>query len=194
MTGAVAIGGSMGGGDALREILAALPADFPCPLIVVLHRHPALRKGLAETMQPSVPLPIRDAEEKEALEPGTVFLAPAGYHLLVERDLTLSLCAGERVNYARPAVDVTFETAADAFGANLVGVILSGGNRDGAAGMARIKAAGGVTVVQDTETAEARAMPEAAIEAAGADHLLAPSEIGPRIVALAGGWAPAGLV
>ncbi len=125
-----------------------------------------------------------EAGEKEELRPGKVYLAPANYHLLVEDDRTLSLSVDERVNFARPSVDVLFETASDAFGSRLVGIILTGANRDGSMGLKKIRQNGGLTLVQAPETAFADGMPRAAIAACAADHILPLDQIGPFLCRL----------
>lgn len=107
---------------------------------------------------------MKEADEKEEIENGVVYFAPPNYHLLIERDHTFSLSADRRVNFARPSVDVLFESAANAYGSELIGVILTGANNDGARGLKKIKDMGGLTIVQDPASAEARYMPEAAIE------------------------------
>lgn len=183
---AVVIGGSTGATLVVCDILAALPAGFRTPVLVVQHRHPDARTGLAELLQQHCALPVWDAEEKQPLEPG-VYVAPANYHLLVGADGTLSLCAGERVQHARPSVDVTFESAVDAFGGALVGVILTGANRDGAAGLALIHAAGGETIVQAPASAEAPSMPQAAVAVTPSANVKLPAEIGPMIIRLCEG-------
>lgn len=183
---AVVIGASAGGVAALMQVLGSLPADFPLPLVMVLHLRADAGHYLADILDRHTPLQVRQAEEKEHLRPGAAYLAPPNYHLLIEEDRSLALSVDERVNYARPAVDVLFETAANAFGAGLVGVVLTGANTDGARGAARIKAAGGVVLVQDPNEAEASAMPLAAVEATTPDRVLSLAEIGPLLVTLAG--------
>jgi len=184
MKRAVLIGGSRGAAPVLRELLASLPAQFPAPVLVVLHRHPTAREGLAEMLRGQTALSVYDAESGQELEASSVYLAPANYHLLVERDLTLSLCAGDRVHFARPAIDVTFESAVDVFGAGLVAVLLSGDNRDGANGLAKVEAAGGVAVVQAPESADAPSIPSAGLAATSSAQSVAPSELAPLIARL----------
>jgi two-component system, chemotaxis family, protein-glutamate methylesterase/glutaminase len=145
---AVVIGASAGGLKALSAILPHLPADYPLPIMVVIHVPPHRRSLIA-------PL----------LTGGGVFFAPPDYHLLVERSFELSLSSEEPVLFSRPSIDVLFETAADAYGDGLIGVILTGANNDGAAGLKAVMAYGGKGLIQTPATAFARAMPEAAIEA-----------------------------
>ncbi len=159
---AVVIGASAGGIDALGEILPRLPKTYPLPIIIVLHIPGDQPSLLSELFGSKTKLRVKDADEKEAIQPGTIYFACPGYHLLVERDLTLSLSQEDPVQYARPSIDVLFESAADAFGSNLVGVLLTGANQDGAEGLKRIQEAGGLALIQDPATAQVRSMPEAA--------------------------------
>jgi len=180
------MGASAGGVGALMRVLEALPADFPLPLAMVLHLRPDAGNFLADILNRRSPVQVRQAEEKEHMRPGVAYLAPPNYHLLIEEDRSLALNVDERVNFARPAVDMLFDTAAYAFGRELVGVILTGANGDGAQGSKRIKANGGMLLVQDPLEAEASAMPEAALAATTPDRVLKLAEIGPLLVQLAG--------
>ena len=184
---AAVIGVSSGGLEALAVILAQLPAAFPIPVLVVQHMQPDAGTFLAEYLDERSRLGVKMADEKEALRPGWVYLAPPSYHLLVEEDETLSLSVEERVNFARPSIDVLFESAADAYGPELIGIILTGGSRDGSQGLKRIKERGGLTLVQDPATARAEIMPKEALTATGVDHILALEEIGPFLVKVTGG-------
>ncbi|MBS4097351.1 MAG: chemotaxis protein CheB [Sulfuricella sp.] len=162
---AVAIGCSTGGLAALEAILPALPADFPAALLVVMHSAPESRNLLVDLLARRCKLPVQEAEEKESVDPGKIYVAPPGYHLLIEDDHTFSLSNDAKVSYARPSLDVLFEAAADVYGSHLVGVVLTGANHDGAGGLKAIAAAGGLCLVQDPATAEARTMPESALKA-----------------------------
>ena len=175
---AVVVGVSAGGLDVLEILLQALPDRFGLPLVIVQHLHPQQDDFLVAHLGKFCRLLVREAEEKEAVKGGAVYLAPANYHLLIEADKTFSLSIEEKVNFSRPSIDVLFETAADAYGANLIGVVLTGANRDGAAGLARIKAKGGMAVVQDPKTAKYPCMPLAALEEVHADHVLSIDRIG----------------
>jgi two-component system chemotaxis response regulator CheB len=178
----VVIGCSWGGLGALQAILDDLPADFPSPVIVVQHRGVEARdSGLAESLARHCALPVRTAEDKDQIEPGTVFVAPPGYHLLVEPG-TLALSTDERVHYSRPSIDVLFDSAADAYGDDVIGVILTGANADGAAGLRTIRERGGLGLVQDPAEAERDAMPLAAISAGAADQVLPLAAIGAELV------------
>lgn len=160
---AIAMGASAGALEALSSVLTRLPAGFPTPILVVVHL-PAGRESLmAPLLQETCRLPVREAEDKEPIDPGTVYLAPPDYHLLIEPDHRLSLSGEEPVLFSRPSIDVLFETAAEAYGPGLVGVVLTGANGDGARGLRAIRDAGGSALVQRPDTAMASAMPRAAI-------------------------------
>ena len=161
---AVVIGVSAGGIKALGAILPALPTDYPVPILVVIHLPPSRKSIIAELFQDKCLLEVREAEDKEILAPGVVYFAPPDYHLLVETDLSLSLSSEEPVMFSRPSIDVLFETAAEAYGEGLVGIILTGANPDGALGLKAIAAAGGRAIVQTPAHAYAPAMPEAALQ------------------------------
>ena len=179
---AVVMGASAGAVEALMAILPALPAGFPLPVMVVVHVPPDRRSALAALFAESCQLEVKEAEDKEVTRGGVIYFAPANYHLLVEPDLSLSLSNEEPVHYSRPAIDVLFETAADAYGDRLVGIVLTGASKDGAAGLRAVGEAGGLTLVQDPLTAEAAVMPAAALEAWPASRSLAPREIAALLV------------
>jgi two-component system chemotaxis response regulator CheB len=176
----VVCGASLGGTRALQVVLAGLPRDFPLPVAVVLHRRRDSADRLAALLQGAGPLAVKEAEDKQSIVPGGVYLAPADYHLLVEKG-NLALSTEAPVTYARPSIDVLFESAADAYGAGVIAVVLTGASADGAQGAARIRERGGTVVVQDPEKAEARVMPEAVL-AAGPAHVLPLEEIAPFLV------------
>lgn len=175
---AIVIGGSAGALDALIAILPGLPAGYPIPIAVVLHVRPEGAPLLVPVLASRCALAIKEAEDKEPFAPGTLYIAPANYHLLVERDRWFSLSVDEHVHFSRPSIDVLFESAADAFGAGLLGVLLTGANEDGARGLAAIRTAGGTTLVQSPDTAQARTMPEAALRLHRPDEVLPVAEIG----------------
>jgi two-component system, chemotaxis family, protein-glutamate methylesterase/glutaminase len=179
----IVIGCSMGGMHALRTIFTTLPKEFPVPIAVVQHRYRTSNEGLPDYLRRHTDLQVVDTTDKEWIKPGTVYLAPANYHLLVERG-ELSLSVDEAVAYSRPSIDVLFESAADAYSASLIGVILTGANADGARGAARIKSRGGFVIAQDPATAESPAMPQAAIDAARVDRILPLERIGSFLVEL----------
>ena len=175
---AIVIGASAGGWKALKIILGALPCDFPLAVVVVVHRHPHSDDYLEKSLDNDCVVRVKQADEKETIRRGTVYFAPPNYHLLVEDAHTLSLSVAQAVNYSRPSIDVLFESAAYVYGETLVGLVLTGANSDGAGGLKKIKEMGGLVLVQDPETAEASAMPRAAIAAADPDYILPLDEIG----------------
>jgi len=162
---AVVIGASAGAVQALQTILPALAADYGLPVLVVVHVPPDRANMLVPLLQARCEIVVKEAEDKEAIIPGAVYFAPSDYHLLVETEESLALSIDEAVNYSRPSIDVLFESAADTYGPGLVGVVLTGANHDGAAGLKAIVAAGGLAVVEDPAGAYATAMPLAALEA-----------------------------
>jgi two-component system chemotaxis response regulator CheB len=179
----IVIGCSMGGMHALQTIFSALPEDFPVPIAVVQHRYRTSNEGLPAFLRRHTKLQVVDTTDKEWIKSGTVYLAPANYHLLVERG-ELSLSVDEAVAYSRPSIDVLFESAADAYGSGLIGVVLTGANADGARGAKRVKSRGGFVIAQDPATAESPAMPLATIEAARVDRILPLDRIGSFLVEL----------
>lgn len=162
---AIVIGGSAGGVSALLRILPRLRPGLPAPVLVVLHLPPGRESALASVFNSHPGLPAKEAEDKEPLLPARVYFAPPGYHLLVERDARLSLSADEPVLFSRPSIDVLFESAADAFGPGLLGVVLSGASSDGARGLAAVVRHGGRAVVQTPASSEMPVMPLAALRA-----------------------------
>jgi two-component system, chemotaxis family, protein-glutamate methylesterase/glutaminase len=158
----VVVGTSLGGLDALRTLVGGLPPEFDIPMTVIQHRHRDSDAMLARILQKYTALRVCEVEDKQPVEAGSVYLAPANYHLLVERD-HFSLSVEAPVRYSRPSIDVAMTTAADAYGHRAVGVILTGSNADGASGLRRIADRGGLTVIQDPGSAEAPAMPAAAM-------------------------------
>jgi two-component system chemotaxis response regulator CheB len=177
---AVVIGASAGAVEALQALLPALPAGATLPLVVVVHTPPQRKSLLPTLFGPRCAIPIREAEDKVPVAPGTVWLAPPDYHLLIEHDRHFALSVDDPVNYSRPSIDVLFESAADAYGAELMAVVLTGANADGAAGARAVRQAGGFVVAQDPASAEVDIMPRATIDAA-APQLVAPLD---RIAAL----------
>jgi len=158
---AVVIGASAGGFDALTGILPHLPANFQIPVIVVVHLPPDKHSLLSELFRQKCRLPVIEVEDGQPLDPGKIYFAPPDYHLFVEASCTLSLSKDIPVLYSRPSIDVLFESACDVFGAELIAVVLSGANEDGAAGSVLISAAGGTVIVQDPAEALVPTMPEA---------------------------------
>jgi len=175
------VGASMGGLHALQVLLSGLPETFPLTVAVVQHRHRTSDNSLGSLLQKSSKLPVSDAEDKEEILAGHVYLAPPDYHLMVNGN-RFALSVEDPVNYSRPSIDVLFETAADTYGERLIGVIMTGANRDGACGLRRVQERGGLALVQDPKDAEAPAMPEAAIQEANVDRILPLAKIAPFIV------------
>jgi two-component system chemotaxis response regulator CheB len=176
----VVIGCSWGGLDALARILSVLDPDFPAAVAVAQHRLPGTADSLAGALQSNSTLPVVDVGDKTAIVPGNVYLAPSDYHLIVERD-SFALSTGEPVMYARPSIDVLFESAAAAYGDAVIAVILTGANEDGAAGAAAVKSNGGLVIVQDPTGAVRPEMPSAALLTSLPDAVLDLDNIGPRL-------------
>lgn len=174
---AIVIGVSSGGMAALKFIFSALPAGFSSAIIVVQHVSARSDNQWIKLLNDISSLNIKEADEKENIEPGNVYIAPSNYHLLIEKDKTLSLTIDELVNFARPSIDVLFETAAEAYKDKLIGIILTGSNNDGSKGIKRIKECGGLAIIQDPKTAESAYMPTSAITAIQPDHILPLEEI-----------------
>jgi two-component system chemotaxis response regulator CheB len=180
----ICVGASWGGLDALSRLLAGIPPEVDVPIVIAQHRSPEGREDtLRALLEPRAQRPVRDAEDKDRLERGCVYLAPPDYHLLVERG-SLHLDLDERVQFARPSIDVLFESAADAYGERAIGIILTGANEDGAEGLRRIKERGGVAIVQNPASSARRTMPDAAIAATAADAILPLEEIGRFLLGL----------
>ncbi len=179
---AIVIGASAGGLSALTALFGDLPANFPLPIMVVQHRYRDQLNLLEEILQNKCKIRIRQVEEKEKILPGTVYIAPPDYHLLVEEDFTFSLSSDPLVSFSRPSIDVLFESAAIAFKRSLVGIVLTGANKDGAAGLLAIKKQGGLTVAQSPAEAEYPYMPQAAVDKGGAMLVLSLEEIKARIL------------
>lgn len=162
---AVAIGASAGAVQALTRILPALPAGYPLPVLIVVHVPPDRANALVTLFKDRCKVEVKEAEDKEPAVPGVIYFAPSDYHLLVEADGSLSLSSDELVNHSRPSIDVLLESSADAFGPGLAGVVLTGANDDGAAGLRAVTDAGGVAIVQDPAGAYVATMPAAALAA-----------------------------
>lgn len=178
----VVVGTSLGGLNALGTVLGGLPKTFPLPIVVVQHRGREVSEGLAEFLARKSALPVVEPSDKQPILPGSAYLAPADYHLLIEPGhFTLSTEAP--VQFARPSIDVLFESAADAYGSHVIGVVLTGSNADGARGAERIARKGGLVVVQDPATAESPIMPASAI-ARGMDCIHPLPEIAPFLTSV----------
>jgi len=174
---AVVIGSSAGGLNALKTIFRKLDDDFHLPVIIVQHISPDSENYLIHILNELKKLKVKEADEKEIPMNGIAYIAPPNYHLLLEPDRLFTLTVDERVNYARPSIDVLFETAAEAYKENLIGIILTGANNDGSKGLKKIKEFGGLTIVQDPDTAEVDSMPRAALQTTHVDMILSLEEI-----------------
>lgn len=183
---AIVLGCSAGGIDLVGDLAMSLPRDFGLALIVVLHLGEASSRYWADILGRDCRIPVKEADEKEHVRPGVLYLAPADYHLLVEADLSFTLTVDERVNYARPSIDVLFETAADAYRERLIGIVGTGANRDGAQGLLRVRERGGLTIVQEPASAAVRAMPDAAVQTADPHYLLDPAAMAAFLLHLHG--------
>lgn len=174
---AIVIGVSAGGLKALSELFSELPGNFSLPIMVTQHLHPEDDGSLSEILGSNSCLKIIEATDKMPISPGTVYLAPSNYHLLIERNQVLALSKDPKINYSRPSIDVMFESAAYTYGASLIGIILTGANNDGAAGISLIKDFGGLTIAQDPATTEFPAMPGFAIATGKVDKICSIKEI-----------------
>jgi two-component system chemotaxis response regulator CheB len=179
----VVIGTSWGGLSALRELIAGLPAAFGLPLVIVQHRHRQSDHLLTTLLQDRTPLCVCEVEDKAPIAAGSVYVAPADYHLLIERGY-FSLSTDDPVRFSRPSIDVTFQSAADTYGEHSVGVVLTGANADGANGLKRIVDRGGLAFVQLPATAESPTMPAAALQSVPTARVLTIEEISHALRAL----------
>lgn len=187
--GAIAIGASAGGVEALSTLLPALPMRLAVPVFVVLHLPRGRDSLLVEIFGPKCVVPIVEAEDKQPAVPGTVYLAPPDYHLLVEEGRSLALSVDEPVHFSRPSIDVLFESAAEVYRERLLGIILTGGNEDGAAGLDAVRRAGGLTAVQRPDSAYASLMPLSALKRVPADFVLDLEEMANGLRSLSVGGA-----
>jgi two-component system chemotaxis response regulator CheB len=179
----VALGTSWGGLSAMTKLLGALPAGYPIPIVVVQHRSKDSDMLLVRLLQDATELNVCEIEDKDVLCAGTVHIAPADYHVLIEPGY-LSLTIEEPVRFSRPSIDVMFTSAADTYGTGAIGVVLTGANEDGAGGLARIVRAGGRGLIQDPKTAESPIMPAAAIKAVPTAEVVPLDKLAPRLIQL----------
>ena len=182
----VAVGTSLGGFHALKTVLGALPEDFPLPIAIVQHRSHEDSEAMVPLLTSHVRLPIVEVDDKDMIKEGQIYICPSNYHLLIDGD-HFALSADAPVLYARPSIDVLFESAADSFRDGVIGVLLTGMSKDGTAGLKKIKENGGYVVVQDPAAAEGQVMPQAAIASIAVDKVLPLDEIGPYLAALCAG-------
>lgn len=169
---AIVVGCSAGGLSALHQLLGGLSGPLPVPMVVVCHSGSEDMRVFCELLASRSGLAVSEAEERQQPEPRHIFVAPSGYHLLLERTGRFALSVDPRVAFSRPSIDVLFESAADLWGEHLIAVLLTGANSDGAEGCARVRRCGGTLIVQDPATAQVPIMPSAALALAGADHCL----------------------
>lgn len=182
----IVIGASFGGMEAIKKVVTGLPENFKIPIAVVLHIGNNNINTYMSLLNSSSHYTVKEAEEKEMVKEKTVYFAPPNYHLLVEEDFSFSLSTDEKINYSRPAIDVLFETAAWTFKDKLIGILLTGSNQDGAAGLKTIKDYGGITIVENPETAFAKTMPEAALKNSNPDYSLNLEAISKKLVEISG--------
>lgn len=180
----IVIGGSAGSLEVVLNLVASLRDPVNATLVIIMHRKSSVDSSLVFLLSERTEWPVREVEDKDQIRPRHIYLAPADYHLLFEKDLSFSLDYSEKVNYSRPSIDVSFESAAEAFGSQVTGILLSGANADGVHGLNRIKAAGGTTVVQNPSTAEVAYMPQEALDHAIIDHIIDGNGIGQFIDSL----------
>ncbi|WLH43716.1 chemotaxis protein CheB [Pseudomonas beijingensis] len=181
---AIVVGASAGGVEALLKVFGHLRKGFGLPILVVLHLPDERDSQLAPVFGHRLAVPVEEARDKQDIVPGTLYVATPGYHLSVEADRSLSLSLEEPVHHSRPSIDVLFESAADVYGQKLLAVVLTGANNDGARGLAKVSALGGITVVQDPAEAQVATMPEAALALHEPDHILTLQGIGQLLAGL----------
>jgi two-component system, chemotaxis family, protein-glutamate methylesterase/glutaminase len=168
---AVMIGGSAGSFQVVIKILSALPKNYPLPVFLSLHRLKHVRSGFVEALSIKSAIPVIEPYDKEQIKPGKAYLAPANYHMYIDLGNRISLSTESPINHSRPSIDLSFATAAMAYRTKLVGVILSGANKDGAWGLKKVKEQGGLCIVQDPLVCEVATMTEAALQATQVDHV-----------------------
>ncbi len=173
----VVIGGSAGSFQTVTNILSSIPKSFPFPMFLCLHRLKYVRTGFVEALELKSQLPIHEPQDKEPILPGHVYLAPANYHMYIDQSNTISLSTEEVVNHSRPSIDITFASAAQAFGPKCVGVLLSGANKDGAQGLKLMKDMGGTVIVQSPDECQVKTMTMAAIKITDVDYIFQSNQI-----------------
>ena len=182
----VVMGASFGGLHAITTILAGLPAQFSIPILVVQHIGVPEGLTLAKSLKKRLNKPIFQGEPLMEVKKGHIYIAPVEYHMMIEKDLTLSLSVDEKVNFSRPSIDVLFESAAYSFPGETIGILLTGANNDGARGLHMIKESGGITIVESPETAFSPTMPSSAISLFTPDHILSLPLIAPELCSITG--------
>lgn len=181
----VVVGGSAGSFQVVAHILQSLPAGYPLPILLCLHRLKHVRSGFVEALSLRSALPVVEPYDKDRIQAGRAYLAPANYHMYVELGNRIQLTTEEPVNHSRPAIDLTFCSVARAYRDGVVGVVLSGANRDGAKGLKRVRLLGGTTIVQDPASCEVRTMPAACLAATEVHMQLTPTGIIEYLLGLA---------
>ena len=174
---AVVIGGSAGSFQVITKILSSLPKNFPLPVLLSLHRLKHVRSGFVEALSIKSKIPIVEPYDKDTIKPGYGYLAPSNYHMYIELNKRIALSTEEPVNHSRPSIDLTFETAAQAYRDKIIGIILSGANRDGAFGLKKLKQLGGLAIVQDPNECQVKTMTEASLKLTSVDHIFTTSQI-----------------
>ncbi len=174
---AIIIGGSAGSFQVVTRILSSLPKSFPLPVLLCLHRLKHVRSGFVEALTLKSNIPVEEPYDKDLLKPGRAYLAPANYHMYVELANRIALSTEDAVNHSRPSIDLSFITAANAYRQKLVGVILSGANKDGAFGLKKVHDNGGITMVQDPNECEVRTMTQSALQLTKVDHVYSTDQI-----------------
>ena len=168
----IVIGGSSGSLQVVLDVLDRIPSNYPVAILLILHRGNSNESLLTDLLIVKSNLPVREVEEKEKISAPHIYLAPADYHVLIEKDKTFSLDYSEKMNYSRPSIDVSFISAAEVYGEKLTGILLSGANEDGAEGIKTIKESGGHTIIQDPDSALVNYMPRQAILKSKIDEVL----------------------
>ena len=174
---AVMIGGSAGSFQVVTKILSSLPKDYPLPVFLCLHRLKHVRSGFVEALSIKAQLPVIEPNDKDHIKAGRIYLAPANYHMYIELGNKISLSTEEPVNHSRPSIDLSFISAAYSYKAKLVGIILSGANKDGAYGLKKVKDSGGLTIVQDPKECQVKTMTTASMKLTTVDHVLTTNQI-----------------
>ncbi len=173
----VIIGGSAGSFQVVTQILSALPANYDLPIFLCLHRLKHIRTGFIEALSIKSMLPIVEPDDKEHIRSGTIYLAPANYHMYIELGNTIALSTEPSINHSRPSIDLSFISASYSYKEKLIGIILSGANKDGAQGLKAVKESGGIAVVQSPDECQVKTMTMAAIKATQVDHILNTQQI-----------------
>lgn len=174
---AVIIGGSAGSFQVVTRILNSLPKNFPMPVLLCLHRLKHVRSGFVEALSLKSNIPVEEPNDKDMLKPGRAYLAPANYHMFIELANRIALSCDDPVNHSRPSIDLSFITAANAYRDKIIGIILSGANKDGAMGLKHLVDKGGLSIVQDPEECEVKTMTESSLKLTKVNHVYKTNEI-----------------